>query len=64
MFLKKREETIKFLMKKKKYNQKKIVEKLNLSESYITRLINGQRYNNQFEIFIMYELGLNYRQLI
>ena len=43
MFLKKREETIKFLMKKKKYNQKKIAEKLNLSESYITRLINGQR---------------------
>ena len=64
MFLKKREETIKFLMKKKKYNQKKIAEKLNLSESYITILINGQRYNNQFEIFIMYELGLNYRQLI
>ena len=64
MFLKKREETIRFLMKKKRFNQKKIAEKLNLSESYITRLINGQRYSNKFEIFIMYELGLNYRQLI
>jgi len=64
MFLKKREDTIRFLMKKKRFNQKKIAEKLNLSESYITRLINGQRYSNKFEIFIMYELGLNYRQLI
>jgi transcriptional regulator with XRE-family HTH domain len=64
MFLKKRKETIKFLMKKKRFNQKKIAKKLNLSESYITRLINGERYSAKFEIFIMFELGLNYRQLI
>ena len=34
-----------------------------MSESYITRLINGERYNRNFEIFIFYELGVNYRNL-
>lgn len=63
MFLKKRESTIRYFMRKKRFTQKKIAEKLNLSESYITRLVNGQRYNSKFEIFIAMELGVNYRKL-
>lgn len=63
MFLKRRAENIKYLMRRKYYNQKKIAEKLNVSESYVTRLINGERYNKNFEIFIAMELGFNYRNL-
>ena len=63
MFLKKREETIRFLMKRKRYNQKKIAKYLEISESYVTRLINGERYSGKFEIFLALELGLNYRKL-
>lgn len=63
MFLKKREETIRFLMKRKRYNQKKIAKYLEISESYVTRLINGERYSSKFEIFLTLELGLNYRKL-
>lgn len=63
MFLKKREETIRFLMKRKRYNQKKIAKYLEISESYVTRLINGERYSSKFEIFLAIELGLNYRKL-
>lgn len=63
MFLKKREETIRFLMKRKRYNQKKIAKYLEISESYVTRLINGERYISKFEIFLAIELGLNYRKL-
>lgn len=63
MFLRKRESTIRYFMRKKRYTQKKIAEKLDLSESYIARLVNGQRYNSKFEIFIAMELGVNYRKL-
>lgn len=63
MFLKKREETIRYLMKRKRYNQKKIAKYLEISESYVTRLINGERYSSKFEIFLALELGLNYRKL-
>ena len=63
MFLKKREETIRFLMKRKRYNQKKIAKYLEISESYVARLINGERYSSKFEIFLALELGLNYRKL-
>ena len=63
MFLKKREETIRFLLKRKRYNQKKIAKYLEISESYVTRLINGERYSSKFEIFLALELGLNYRKL-
>lgn len=63
MFLKKREETIRFLMKRKRYDQKKIAKHLEISESYVTRLINGERYSSKFEIFLALELGLNYRKL-
>ena len=43
MFLKKRMNAMKRAMARKRFNQKKIAEKLEVSESYITRLINGER---------------------
>lgn len=63
MFLKKRADNIRAKMYSKRINQKKMAQMLNLSESYITRLINGERYSKEFEIFIYYELGFSYRNL-
>ena len=63
MFLKKRMENIKRALAYKRITQKALSKKLKMSESYITRLINGERYNKDFEIFIFYELGVNYKNL-
>ena len=61
MFLKKRMENIKRALGYERMTQKTLAKKLKMSESYITRLINGERYNREFEIFIYYELGVSYR---
>ena len=61
MFLKKRMENIKRALGYKRMTQKTLAKKLKMSESYITRLINGERYNREFENFIYYELGVSYR---
>lgn len=61
MFLKRRADNIRAKMRTKHMNQKKMARILNKSESYITRLINGERYSKEFEIFIYYELGVSYR---
>ena len=61
MFLKRRADNIRAKMYSKRMNQKKMAKILNKSESYITRLINGERYSKEFEIFIYYELGVSYR---
>lgn len=63
MFLKKRADNIRAKMRARHINQKKMAKMLNKSESYITRLINGERYSKEFEIFIYYELGFSYRNL-
>ncbi len=60
MFLRKRMNTIKKAMHYKRLSQKKLAQKLNISESYVTRLINGERYNREFELFLRYELGVSY----
>lgn len=62
MFLERRKHNILGKMRAKRLNQKKIAQLLNLSESYITRLINGERYSSKFEIYIAMELGVNYRK--
>ena len=49
MFLEKRKNNIKGAMKAKKLTQKKMAKRLKLSESYITRLLDGTRYNKRFE---------------
>ena len=63
MFLKKRMENIKRALAYKRITQKALSKKLKMSESYITTLINGERYNRDFETFISYEPGANYRNL-
>lgn len=61
MFLKRRADNIRAKMRARNMNQKKMAKMLNKSESYITRLINGERYSKEFEVFIYYELGVSYR---
>lgn len=63
MFLKKRKDMIKGKMLLKRINQKKLAKILDMSESYVTRLIDGTRYNSKFEIYIAPELGVNYRRM-
>ncbi len=51
-------------MKAKKLTQKKMAKRLKLSESYITRLLDGTRYNKRFEMFIYFDLNVDYKNLI
>ena len=60
MFLKKREDTIKGAMMFRKINQKMIAKELGISESYITRLLNGTRYSRKFEEWIRRFLNIDY----
>jgi len=64
MFLTKRMYNIKGAMRARYITQKKIAKILGLSESYIARLIKGERYNRAFEIYIGTELSINYRRLL
>jgi len=64
MFLAKRKMNIKGAMRAKRITQKKLAKRLKLSESYITRLLNGTRYNRQFEEYIAYDLGIDYKRLM
>ena len=49
-FLYRRERMIRFKMLQKNMSQKMLAKKLNLTESYISKLITGERYNKYFEI--------------
>ena len=60
MFLKKREDTIKGALMFRKITQKEIAKELGMSESYITRLINGTRYSRKFEEWIRRFLQIDY----
>lgn len=62
MFLKKREDAIKGALMFRKITQKELAKELGMSESYITRLINGTRYSRKFEEFISRFLGIDYRK--
>ena len=64
MFLERRKNNIKGAMKAKKLTQKKMAKRLKLSESYITRLLDGTRYNKRFEMFIYFDLNVDYKNLI
>jgi transcriptional regulator with XRE-family HTH domain len=63
MFLDKRKNNILQKMKSKNLTQKKLAKKLKLSESYITRLIKGERYNKNFEFYIYFDLNIDYKNL-
>ena len=59
-FLYRRERMIRFKMLQKNIPQKMLAKRLNLTESYISKLITGERYNQDFEKYIIYILDVNY----
>lgn len=59
-FLHHRERMIRFKMLKQNITQKMLAKRLNLTESYISKLITGERYNKDFEKYITNILEINY----
>ena len=59
-FLYRRERMIRFKMLQQNIPQKILAKKLNLTESYISKLITGERYNQDFERYIARVLDVNY----
>lgn len=59
-FLYRRERMIRFKMLQKNMPQKMLAKRLNLTESYISKLITGERYNQDFEVFLTKNLEVNY----
>ncbi len=59
-FLYHRERMIRFKMLQKNMPQKMLAKRLNLTESYISKLITGERYNKDFERYIIHILDVNY----
>ena len=62
-FLYCRERMIRFKMLQKNIPQKILTKRLNLTESYISKLITGERYNKDFERYIIHILDVNYCSL-
>ena len=59
-FLYRRERMIRFKMLQKNMPQKILAKRLNLTESYISKLITGERYNQDFKRYIIHILDVNY----
>ncbi len=59
-FLYHRERMIRFKMFQQNITQKMLAKRLNLTESYISKLITGERYNKNFEKYITRILEVNY----
>lgn len=59
-FLYRRERMIRFKMLQQNIPQKMLAKRLNLTESYISKLITGERYNQEFERYIARILDVNY----
>ncbi len=59
-FLYHREQMIRFKLMQAGISQKKLAKHLNLTESYISKLITGKRYNQEFEIFLRKILQVDY----
>ena len=59
-FLYRRERMIRFKMLQKNMPQKMLAKRLNLTESYISKLITGECYNQDFERYIIHILDVNY----
>ena len=59
-FLYRRERMIRFKMLQKNMPQKMLAKRLNLTESYISKLITGERNNQDFEVFLTKNLEVNY----
>jgi len=59
-FLYRRERMIRLKMLQQNISQKILARRLNLTESYISKLITGERYNQGFEKFIANILEIDY----
>lgn len=59
-FLYRRERMIRYKLLCREISQKQLAKHLKLTESYITRLITGERYNQDFEMFLKNNLEINY----
>ena len=55
VFLYRRELAIRFALRQKEFTQK-----LKMTESYVSKLITGERYSKDFEFFVRYHLGVDY----
>ena len=60
VFLYRRELAIRLALRRKEFTQKKLAKRLKMTESYVSKLITGERYSKNFEIFIRYDLGIDY----
>ena len=63
VFLYRRELAIRFALRQKEFTQKKLAKRLKMTESYISKLITGERYNQDFEKYIIHILDVNYCSL-
>lgn len=59
-FLYRWERMIRFKMLQQNITQKMFAKRLRLTESYISKLIAGERYNKDFERYITKVLEVNY----
>ncbi len=59
-FLYRRERMIRYKLISRGITQKQFAKELKLTESYITRLITGERYSQDFEMFLERNLEINY----
>ena len=59
-FLYHREQMIRFKLIQAGISQKKLAKHLIITESYISKLITGERYNQDFEIFLRKILQFDY----
>lgn len=60
VFLYRRELAIRFALRQKEFTQKKLAKRLKMTESYISKLITGERYSKDFEFFVKYNLEVDY----
>ena len=60
VFLYRRELAIRFALRQKEFTQKKLAKRLKMTESYVSKLITGERYSKDFEFFVRYNLGVDY----
>mgnify|MGYP001810856347 CR=1 FL=1 len=59
-FLYRRERMIRYKLIFRGITQKRLAKELNLTESYITRLITGERYIQEFVMFLEKNLEIQY----
>ncbi|MDD3237338.1 MAG: helix-turn-helix transcriptional regulator [Candidatus Gastranaerophilales bacterium] len=59
-FLYRREKMIRFKLLLQNISQKTLAQYLKVTESYVSKLITGERYNQDFEFFLERHLEIHY----